>query len=158
MRAALLLLPVTFHPGVAAGEATEEAGHGGWQVAEAESLSSLKTGWHTPDEILLAPSPTAIGTFEHLAARFSSERILGGAEKKAAQWLQVDEVDLDGSGVRLRKEYGDRFEVTTFTGIGAWAESVVLADYRLYGGWFLRSETRERGESYLEIRRVFMLR
>lgn len=117
----------------------------------------LKAGWHTPDEILLAPSPTAPGTFEYLAARFSSERILGAAEKKAARWLQVDEVDLDGQRVLLRKEYGDRFEVATFAGIGPWAESGVLAEYRLYKGWVLGSETRERGESHLEIRRVFTL-
>lgn len=158
IRAVLSLLLIMFNPGIVAPPAAANQEPGGEPGAEAQSLPRLKTGWHTPDEILLAPSPTAIGTFEHLAARFSSERILGAAEKKAAQWLQIDEVELNGSGVRLRKEYGDRFEVATFTGIGAWAETGVLAEYRLYRDWYLRSETRERGESYLEIRRVYILR
>ena len=62
-------------------------------------------------------------------------------------------MDFERGEVRLRKDYGGRLSLFTTTGLGASAEDALEAHYRLYGRWFVRSETRERGETFMELRR-----
>lgn len=72
--------------------------------------------------------------------------------------LGLDGVDFSGGEVRLRKDYGRRLSLLTTTGLGPSAEDALEAEFRLWRGWFLRSETREQGESFMELRRETLFR
>ena len=118
-----------------------------------EPFPGRTTGWHTPEEIQLAPPPAAPAAFEFLSRLFSIEGLLGTAERKAQRWLGFEKVELRGEEVRVQREYHGRLLTLTYAGLGPSSESGVQGEYPLWGSWALRSETRERGDSFLEIRR-----
>ncbi len=123
-------------------------------VSPAASPCALgETGWRIPDEILMIRPVTALNAFNLLTGSASVAQVFGAAEKRAQRWFGLDRVEIGTQRVRLRKEYGERLNLVTYAGLGEASETGILAEYRTWRSWFLRSETRERGESYMELRR-----
>ena len=114
------------------------------------------TGWQTPEELRLAPPNTALSAWALLTGAFSVRRLLGAAEIRAQEWFGLDKVEWTGDEVRMEKEFGGRLTIQTAAGFGASAEVGVQAEYPVWRSWTLRSETRERGESFFELRRDFV--
>jgi hypothetical protein len=110
--------------------------------------------WRTPEEFLLGGPVTVLGAFG-LLVDASLEGRLTGAASGIRRWLGLDEVTLDRGEIRLRSDYGDRLTVRSTAGLGASAEDALQADYRLWRSWYLRSEARERGETFMEFRKEF---
>jgi hypothetical protein len=113
-----------------------------------------ETGWQTVAEIRLAPTSSALTTWDILTGSYSFNRLVGRAERKAEEWLRLDKVEVRRVDVLVEKQYGE-LKIQTYGGFGPSAENGVLATYPLLYSWVLRSETRERGESSLEFRREF---
>ena len=128
------------------------AGPAAGESAPAVACPGGETGWQTPAEIRLAPAASALTAWDILTGSFSFDRLVGRAERKAEEWLGVDKVEVRRDQVLVEKEYGE-LTVRTYGGFGPSAENGVLATYPLAYSWVLRSETRERGESSLELRR-----
>jgi hypothetical protein len=116
------------------------------------------TPWGKPEE---APLADPVRRYDFLGL-FRWEKGSRSAAQAASDEIQrrlgLDGVDLDRAEVHLRKDVGRRLSLVTSTGIGASAEDAVEANYRLFGNWYVRSETRERGETFMELRREISFR
>jgi hypothetical protein len=116
------------------------------------------TTWEEPEEAFLADP---IRRYDVLGI-FRWEKGSMSAAQAASDGIQrrlgLDAIDLDRAEVHLRKDYGRRLSLVTTTGLGASAEDALEADYRLFGSWYIRSETRERGETFMELRREISFR
>jgi hypothetical protein len=116
-------------------------------------------GWEAPEEVLLADPVRRyhfLGLIHWVMGK--TPEALQAAGSEVEQRLGLDRVDLYRAELRLRKDYGRRLSLFTNTGLGASAEDALEADYRLWRNWYVRSETRERGESFLELRREILFR
>ncbi len=102
--------------------------------------------------ILMSRPVTALNAFSLLTGSVSARLVFSMAERSAERLLRLDDVVLGGQGLELRKGYGDRLTLTSRAGLGPGAEIGILAEYRTWRSWYLRSETRERGESYVDFR------
>jgi hypothetical protein len=109
--------------------------------------------WQKPEESLLAEPARlydVLGLFKWSTRGAPAARAAGDEIQRR---LGLDAIDVDRGEVHLRKDYGRRLSLVTTTGLGAAAEDALEADYRLHGRWYVRSETRERGETFMELRR-----
>jgi hypothetical protein len=116
------------------------------------------TKWEKPGESFLADPARRYDFFGLFRWERGGTPAAQAAGDEIQRRLGLDGVDLDGGEVHLRKDYGRRLNLVTTTGLGAAAEDALEADYRLYGRWYVRSETRERGETFMELRREISLR
>jgi hypothetical protein len=108
-----------------------------------------ETGWYSLDPEPLLPPSAKQGPFGELLWLVSNEGPFRSAERKAGDWLGLDELEVGVEELRLRGVYGKRLTLTSFTGYELSSQREVRVDYSLGAGLLLRSETRERGESAL---------
>lgn len=111
------------------------------------------TAWAKPAELLLAHPARRYDFFGLFRWEKGGPSAAQVASSEIQRRLGLDGIDLDRSEVHLRKDYGRRLSLVTTTGLGAEAEDALEANYRLYRSWYVRSETRERGETFMELRR-----
>jgi hypothetical protein len=119
---------------------------------------SHATPWEKPEEAFLANPVRRY----HFLGLFRWEKGGTSAAQAATDEIQrrlgLDGINLDRAEVHVRKDYGRRLSLVTSTGLGAAAEDALEANYRLIGSWYVRSETRERGETFMELRREISFR
>jgi hypothetical protein len=120
--------------------------------------SHQATTWDKPEEALLADPVRRYSFLGLFRWEKSSTLTAQAASDEIQRRLGLDGVDLDRAEIHLRKDYGRRLSLVTTTGLGASAEDALQADYRLFGSWYVRSETRERGETFMELRREISFR
>jgi hypothetical protein len=116
------------------------------------------TTWEKPEE---APLGDPVRRYDFLGfIHWEKNRTstAQAASDEIQRRLGLDGIDLDRAEVHLRKDYGRRLGLVTTTGLGASAEDALEANYRLFGNWYVRSETRERGETFMELRREISFR
>ena len=116
------------------------------------------TTWDKSEEALLAEPLRRYDFFGLFRWEKGGRSAAQTASDEIQRRLGLDGVDLDHAEVHLRKDYGRRLSLFTTTGLGASAEDALEADYRLFGRWYVRSETRERGETFMELRREISFR
>jgi hypothetical protein len=116
------------------------------------------TPWQPPEEVLLTEPARRYGLFGIIHWRRGGAGTVLAARNEVQRRLGLDSVDFDGGGVRLRKGYGRRLTLLTTTGLGPSAEDALEAEFRLWRAWYLRSETREQGETFMELRREILFR
>ncbi len=114
--------------------------------------------WAEPEEVHVAAPPRRLRFLRVVPWKDGRWSGMQTASDEVQRRLRLDDVDLDRAGLRLQKDYGRRLSLVTTTGLGSAAEDALEADYRLWGGWYVRSETRERGETFMELRREIHFR
>jgi hypothetical protein len=119
---------------------------------------SHATPWEKPGEAFLANPIRRYDLFGLFRWERGGTTAGQAATDEIQRRLGLDGIDVDRAEVHLRKDYGRRLSLVTSTGLGASAEDALEANYRLIGRWYLRSETRERGETFMELRREISFR
>jgi hypothetical protein len=119
---------------------------------------SHATRWERPEEAFLANPVRRYDLFGLFRWEKGGTTAAQAATDEIQRRLGLDGIDVDRAEVHLRKDYGRRLSLVTSTGLGASAEDALEANYRLIGRWYLRSETRERGETFMELRREITFR
>ena len=119
---------------------------------------SHATPWEKPGEAFLANPIRRYDFFGLFRWEKGGTTAAQAATGEIQRRLGLDGIDVDRAEVHLRKDYGRRLSLVTSTGLGASAEDALEANYRLLGSWYLRSETRERGETFMELRREISFR
>ena len=119
---------------------------------------SPATPWEKPEEAFLANPVRLYDLFGLFRWKRGGASAAQAATDEIQRRLRLDGIDVDRAEVHLRKDYGRRLSLVTSTGLGASAEDALDANYRLIGRWYLRSETRERGETFMELRREITFR
>jgi hypothetical protein len=116
------------------------------------------TPWAPPEEVLLADPLRRHSFLGIIHWEEGNVPAAQAARDEMQRRLGLDAVTMEAGEVQLRKGYGRRLTLLTTTGLGRSAEDALEAEYRLWWGWIVRSETRERGETSMEFRREILFR
>jgi hypothetical protein len=124
----------------------------------AAGCSRHSSPWAEPEEILVAEPARPYSVLGLLVWDPGGVSPIEAARDEMQRRFGFDSLQVDRAEIRLRKDYGRRLTFLTTTGLGSSAEDALEAEYRLWWSWSLRSETRERGETFMELRREIRFR